>query len=132
MQNDGEQIAVDVVAIAFRRERLAQQPSAGSVVGGLEPAQKLVERVHHLLGEALAHLALVLAAVFQERGEPLAAGQCERPAVRLMCTTRKSIQPEPSPRGAEMRRSAVTRQHPLTSRPVTGRTEVECGGTGQF
>ena len=46
-------------------------------MGGLEPAQKLVERVHHLLGEALAHLVLVLAAVFQERGEPLAAGQCE-------------------------------------------------------
>ena len=46
-------------------------------MGGLEPAQKLVERVHHLLGEALAHLVLVLAAVFEERGEPLAAGQCE-------------------------------------------------------
>ena len=76
-QYHGEQTAVDVVAIAFRRERLAQQPSAGSVMGGLEPAHKLVERVHHLLGETLAHLVLVLAAVFQERGEPLAAGQCE-------------------------------------------------------
>ena len=76
-QNDGEQAAIDVVAIAFRRERLAQQPSAGSVMGGLEPTQKLVERVHHLLGEALAHLVLVLAAVLQESGEPLAAGQRE-------------------------------------------------------
>ena len=27
---------------------------------------------------------------------------------------------------------SVTRQHPLASRPVTGRTEVECGATGQF
>ena len=46
-------------------------------MGGLKPAQKLVERVHHLLGESFAHLVLVLATVLQESGEPLAAGPCE-------------------------------------------------------
>ena len=76
-QDDGEQAAVDVVAVAFGGERFAEQVSAGSVVGGLEPAHELVERVQHLLGKAFAHLVLVLAAVLEERREPLVAGQCE-------------------------------------------------------
>ena len=46
-------------------------------MGGLEPAHELVERVQHLLGKAFAHLVLVLAAVLQQRREPLVAGQCE-------------------------------------------------------
>ena len=43
----------------------------------LEPAHELVERVQHLLGKAFAHLVLVLAAVLEERREPLVAGQCK-------------------------------------------------------
>ena len=77
-QDDGEQAAVDVVAVPAGGERLAQQRAAGSVVGGLEPAKKLVERVHHLLREALAHFVLISAAVLQKGGEPLGAWQCEK------------------------------------------------------
>ena len=51
--------------------------AAGGVVGGLEPPDELVEGVHHLLGETLAHLVLVLAAVLEESGEPLSARQRE-------------------------------------------------------
>ena len=42
---------------------------------GLEAAQQLVERVQHLLGELLADLVLELAAVLEQRGEPLRARQ---------------------------------------------------------
>ena len=46
-------------------------------MGGLEPPDELVEGVHHLLCETLAHLVLVLAAVLEEGGEPLGARQRE-------------------------------------------------------
>ena len=46
-------------------------------MGGLEPPDELVEGVHHLLCEALAHLVLVLATVLEEGGEPLGARQRE-------------------------------------------------------
>jgi hypothetical protein len=42
-------------------------------VGGLEAAQQFVEGVKHLLGQALAHLVLELAAVLQQRSETLRA-----------------------------------------------------------
>ena len=51
-------------------------------MGGLEPAQKLVERVHHLLGKTFAHLVLILSAILQESGEPLVARQCEETLFR--------------------------------------------------
>ena len=111
-------------------ERLAQQLALRRVVGGLEAAQQLVERVQHLLGEPLADLVLELAAVLEERGEALRARQAEQPLLgraagaarsrsagprsATMSATRKSSQPELSPRGAEMRRSA----RPLKSRPA--------------
>ena len=129
-EDDSEEPSIDVVAVAVLGERLAKQFAAGGVVGGLEPPDELVEGVHHLFREPFAHLVLVLAAVLEEGGEPLGARQREeallgegggggrsrggRPAVRLMSATRKSIQPELSPRGAEMRRSAT----PLKSRPA--------------
>ena len=46
-------------------------------MGGLEPSDELVEGVHHLLGETLADLVLVFAAVLEEGGEPLGARQRE-------------------------------------------------------
>jgi hypothetical protein len=48
-------------------------------VGGLEAAQQLVERVQHLLGQALAHLVLELAAVLEERRQALGARQAQEP-----------------------------------------------------
>ena len=125
-QNDGEQTAVDVVAIAFGRERLAQQPSAGSVMGGLEPAQKLVERVHHLLGETLAHLVLVLAAVFQERGEPLAAGQCEE---ALLGKQQAECGAERAPGGPAHVRDAEV--HPAGAFAARGGDEAKRGAVEQ-
>ena len=47
----------------------------------LEAAQQLVERVQHLLGQTLADLVLVLAAVLQQRREPLAARQAQQPSL---------------------------------------------------
>ena len=76
-EDDSEEPSVDVVSVAVLGERLAKQLAAGSVVGGLEPADELVEGVHHLFREALAHLVLVLAAVIEEGGEPLRARQGE-------------------------------------------------------
>ncbi len=75
-QEDGEQRPVDLVRVLG--ERLAEELALGRVVGGLEAAQQLVERVEHLLGEALADLVLVLAAVLEERGEALRAGQAQQ------------------------------------------------------
>ena len=46
-------------------------------MGGLEPPDELVEGMHHLLCEPLAHLVLVLAAVLEEGSKPLGARQCE-------------------------------------------------------
>ena len=76
-EDDSEEPSVDIVSVAVLGERLAKQPAAGGVVGGLEPSDELVEGVHHLLGETLAHLVLVLAAVLEESGEPLSARQRE-------------------------------------------------------
>ena len=125
-QDHGEQSAVDVVAIAFGRERLAQQRCAGSVMGGLEPAQKLVERVHHLLGEALAHLVLVLAAVFQERGEPLAAGQCEE---ALLGEQHAECGAERAPGGPAHVRDAEV--HPARAFAARGGDEAKRGAVEQ-
>ena len=78
-QDDGEQAAVDVVAVAVLGERLTQELSAGGVVSGLEAAEELVQSVQNLLRETLGDLVLVLAAAFEQGGEPLVAGQCEQP-----------------------------------------------------
>ena len=78
-KDDGKQASVDVVAVAVGGERLAQQLPAGRVVGGLEPAEQLILRVHHLLRKALADFVLVLAAVCQESGETLVPGQAQQP-----------------------------------------------------
>ena len=76
-ENDGEEGAVDVVPVAVLGERLAKQILAGGVMGGPEPPEQLVEGVQHLFREAFAHLVLLLAAVLEEGGEPLAARQRE-------------------------------------------------------
>ena len=76
-EDDSEEAAVDIVAVAGLGERFAQQIAAGGIMGGLESPDELVEGVHHLLGEALADLVLVLAAVLEEGGEPLGARQRE-------------------------------------------------------
>ena len=76
-QDDGEQRAVDLVGVLG--ERLAQQLALRGVVRGLEAAQQLVERVQHLLGQALADLVLELAAVLEQGGEALRARQAEEP-----------------------------------------------------
>ena len=78
-QDDGEQAAVDVVAVAVLGERLAQELAAGGVVSGLEAAEDLVQGVQNLLRETLGNLILVLAAAFEQRGEPLVARQCQQP-----------------------------------------------------
>ncbi len=49
------------------------------MVRGLEAAKKLVEGVQDLLCQALAHLVLVLAALFEERRQALVAQQVEEP-----------------------------------------------------
>ena len=76
-EDDSEEPSVDVVPVAALGEGLAKQPAARGVMGGLEPPDEFVEGVHHLLGETLAHLVLVLAAVLEEGGEPLGARQRE-------------------------------------------------------
>jgi hypothetical protein len=48
-------------------------------VSSLKAAQQLVERVQHLLGQALAYLVLELAAVIEECGEALRAWQAKEP-----------------------------------------------------
>ena len=63
-------------------ERLAQEFAAGGVVSGLEAAEELVQGVQHLLGEALGHLVLVLAAAFEQGGETVARGAAPAGAVR--------------------------------------------------
>ena len=60
-------------------ERVAEQLSARGVVGGLEAAEHLVQRVEHLLGELLADLVLELAAVVEQRAEPLLLRKDEQP-----------------------------------------------------
>ena len=77
-EDDSEEPSVDIVSVAVLGERLPKQLGAGGIVGGLEPPDELVEGVHHLLGEALAHLVLVLATVLEEGGEPLRARQREQ------------------------------------------------------
>ena len=77
-QDDGEQTAVDVVAVAVLGERFAQEFAAGGVVSGLEAAEELVQAVQNLLREALGNLVLVLAAALEQGGEPLVAGQCQQ------------------------------------------------------
>ena len=99
-------------------------------MSGLEAAQELIQGVQDLLlGQAFADLVLVLAAVLQQGGEALRprhaqepglaeeqahGGRDRAPAVGSMSATRKSSQPELSPRGAETRRRAV----PLKSSPA--------------
>ena len=99
-------------------------------MGGLEAAQQLVERVEHLLGERsltsfwnlrLSSSRAARRCCARQAQQPLlgraaGAARCEigRPAVWTMSATRKSSQPELSPRGAEIRRSA----RPLKSRPA--------------
>ena len=70
-EDHGQQRPVDLVGVLG--ERCAQQLAAGGVVGGLEAAQQLVQRVQHLLGELLADLVLELAAALQERRQPFRA-----------------------------------------------------------
>ena len=72
-QDDGEQAAIDIVAVAVLGERLAQEFAAGGVVSALEAAEEFVQSVQHLLGKALGNLVLVLAAAFEQGGEPLFA-----------------------------------------------------------
>ena len=98
--------------------------------GRLQAAQQLVEGMQHLLGQSLADLVLVTGGCpraarrgrwgrgrlssrrsWSSRRMAAAIG---RPAVCTMSATRKSSQPELSPRGAEIRRSA----RPLKSRPA--------------
>ncbi len=76
-QRHGEQSAVDRVGRIL--QRLPEQRAAGGVVGGLEAAQQLVERVQHLFGEPLADLVLILPAVGEQRGEPPVARDGQQP-----------------------------------------------------
>ena len=74
-QDDGQQRVVDIVGTLS--QRTAQQFAVRCVVGRLEPAQQLVERVQHLLGQPLAHLVLEAPAVGEQRREALLARQAE-------------------------------------------------------
>ena len=47
-------------------------------MSGLEAAEELVQGMEHLLRETLGDLVLVLAAAFEQGGEPLVAGQCQQ------------------------------------------------------
>ena len=86
-----------------------------ALVGRLEAAQQLVQRVQHLLGELRRDLVLVPAAVGEQARQALLAREREqprssssrcsaarigRPAICSMSATRNSSQPELSPRGA--------------------------------
>ena len=81
-QDDGQQAAIDVVAVAVLGERLAQELAAGGVVRGLEAAQELIQGMQHLLGEAFGNLVLVFAAAFEQGGKPLLTGAAPAGAVR--------------------------------------------------
>ena len=89
-QDDGEQAAVDVVAVAFRGERLAQELAAGGVVSGLEAAEELVQGVQHLLREALGNLVLVLATAFKQGGETAGRGAAPAGAARIAAGAARS------------------------------------------
>ena len=78
-QHDGEQAPVDLVGVL--RKRLAQKLALRGVVSGLEATQKLVQGVQDLLGQALADLVLVLAAVLQQGGEALRARHAQEPGL---------------------------------------------------
>ena len=95
-------------------------------MSGLESAHKLVERVHHLLGETFAHLVLVLAAVFQESGEPLAAGQCEE---ALLGEEQAEGGAEGAPGGPAHVRDAEV--HPAGAFAARGGDEAERGAVEQ-
>ena len=69
----------------------------------LESAQQLVERVQDLLGEAFAHLVLVLAAVLEQGGEALLARLAQEPGLAEEQAHRGRDRP---PRGGEHVRDA--------------------------
>lgn len=50
-------------------------------MGGLEPAQQLVEGVQDLFRQALADLVLVLAALLQQSGETLGPTDAQKPVL---------------------------------------------------
>lgn len=75
-QDDGEKSAIDLVGMLT--ERRVEKPSSRGIVSRLESAQQLVERMEHLLGQTFADLVLKLAAVFEQRRQPLRPGQAEQ------------------------------------------------------
>ena len=60
-------------------QRLAQQRAVGGGMGVLEAPHQFVQRVQHLLGEALGHLVLIQPAVGQHGGEAFMARQRQQP-----------------------------------------------------
>ena len=78
-QYHGEQSPVHLVGVGL--ERLAQQLVLRGVVSGLEAAQELVEGMQYLLGQTLADLVLILAAILEQRGEALRARLAEEPVL---------------------------------------------------
>jgi hypothetical protein len=78
-ENHREQRAVHLVRVLCKRP--LQECASRPVVGGLEAAQQLVERVQYLPGQLLAHLVLEPAAGLQEGGEPLRARQRQEPGL---------------------------------------------------
>ena len=70
---------------------------------GLEAAEELVQGMEHLLRETLGDFVLVLAAAFEQGGEPLVAGQCQQPLFGQQQTERRA---ERAPGGVDQVREA--------------------------
>jgi len=87
-QDDGEQGAVHGVRVV--RQDFPQQRAAAGVVRGLQPAQQLVEGVQHLFGQPFAHRVLPGAAVGEEGGQPLPAGEREQALLAEQQTERRA------------------------------------------
>ena len=68
-ENHGEQGAIDLVRVLS--ERVPQQRAAARRVRRLDAAQQIVEAVEHLASEAFADFVLILAAVAEQRRQPL-------------------------------------------------------------
>ena len=76
-QKRGEQSPVYAVGIGG--EHIAQKQAVGLIVGSLKPAQQLIERFENLVSKLRGDDVLVLAAVFENRGQALFLGDTVEP-----------------------------------------------------
>ncbi len=72
---NGEQPFIDLRGAVGPVANSGQKPTARILVGGLEPLDQLEKRGEHLLGKLGGDLVLELAALRQDLGKPLPAGQ---------------------------------------------------------